>query len=81
MPYNHPIQNLVKAPETRYWYVSSWVEGDPAIVVVVVRAGEPEPGVFGSLELEPEPLEKKNQEPEPELLEKKSAAGAGAAKN
>ena len=47
------------------------VEGDPAIVVVVVRAGEPEPGVFGSLELEPEPLEKKNQEPEPELLGKK----------
>ena len=31
---------------------------------VVSRAGEPEPGVFGSLE--PEPLEKKNQEPEPE---------------
>ena len=38
------------------------------------RAGEPEPGVFGSLE--PEPLEK-NQEPEP--LGKKSEAGAGAA--
>ena len=30
------------------------------------RAGEPEPGVFGSLELEPEPLEKK------------TGAGAGA---
>ena len=43
-------------------------------------AGEPEPGVFGSLEPEPEPLEKKtgagaawekNQEPQPEPLEKK----------
>ena len=35
----------------------------------VSRAGEPEPGVFGSLEPEPEPLEK-NEEPEP--LGKKS---------
>ena len=32
--------------------------------IVYSRAGEPEPGVFGSLE--PEPLEKKSQEPEPE---------------
>ena len=32
------------------------------------KAGEPEPGVFGSLE--PEPLEKK-KEPEPEPLGKK----------
>ena len=48
-----------------------------------IRAGEPEPGVFGSLDTEREPLEKnpgagaaweKNQEPEP--LEKKSRAGA-----
>jgi len=30
-----------------------------------IRAGEPEPGVFGSLEPKPEPLEKKNKEPEP----------------
>ena len=46
------------------------------------RAGEPEPGVFDSLEPEPEPepLEKK-QEPQPELLGKKSGARAGAAKN
>ena len=44
---------------------------------VTYRAGEPEPGVFGSLEPEPEPHEKKNQEPE--QLGKKS--GAGAAKN
>ena len=35
---------------------------------VAIRAGEPEPGVFGSLE--PEPLEKKNEEPKP--LGKKS---------
>ena len=35
------------------------------------RAGEPEPGVFGSLEPELEPLEKKNQEPEQEPLGKK----------
>ena len=34
-----------------------------------IRAGEPEPGVFGSLE--PEPLEK-NEEQEPEPLGKKS---------
>ena len=34
--------------------------------VLKARAGEPEPGVFGSLEPEPEPLEKK--------------PGAGAAK-
>ena len=33
------------------------------------RAGEPEPGVFGSLE--PEPLDK-NQEPEPKPLGKKA---------
>ena len=42
--------------------------------LVPTRAGEPEPGVFGSLEQEPEPLEKKagagaawkkSQEPEP----------------
>jgi len=32
---------------------------------VAIRAGEPEPGVFGSLE--PEPLGK-SQEPEPEPL-------------
>ena len=32
------------------------------LVIETYRAGEPEPGVFGSLE--PEPLEKK-QEPEP----------------
>ena len=36
---------------------------------VIGRAGEPEPGVFGSLEPEPEPLEK-NEKPEP--LGKKS---------
>ena len=37
--------------------------------MIISRAGEPEPGVFGSLdaELEPEPLEKKQ--------------GAGALKN
>ena len=39
---------------------------------VLSRAGEPEPGVFGSLE--PEPLEKK-QEPEPLGTKKKSGAG------
>ena len=32
-------------------------------LIFVSRAGEPEPGVFGSLE--PEPLQKKYQEPEP----------------
>ena len=36
---------------------------------IVTRAGEPEPGAFGSLEPRPEPVEKKNQEPEP-LLKK-----------
>ena len=36
--------------------------------ILSFRAGEPEPGVFGSLE--PEPLEEKKQEPEP--LGKKS---------
>ena len=36
--------------------------------MVLIRAGEPEPGVFGALE--PEPLEKK-QEPVPEPLGKK----------
>ena len=43
----------------------------------MTRAGEPVPGVFGSLETEPEPLEK-NLEPEPRG--KKSGAGARAAK-
>ena len=38
------------------------------LFIVLVRAGEPEPGVFGSLE--PEPLDKKNEEPGP--LGKKS---------
>ena len=56
--------------------------------ILSLRAGEPELGVFGSLE--PELLEKKtgagaawekNQEPEPEPREKKnSVAGAGAGK-
>ena len=44
---------------------------------VTSRAGETEPGVFGSLE--PESLEKKKREPEP-LGKKKSGAGARAAK-
>ena len=40
--------------------------GQPALKIIIdARAGEPEPGVFGSLE------------PEPELLEKKTGAGAG----
>ena len=43
-----------------------------SICNVIIRAGEPEPGVFSSLE--PEPLEEKKQEPE--LLGKKSGAGA-----
>jgi hypothetical protein len=43
-------------------------------VTLLPRAGEPEPGVFGSLE--PEPLEKTRSR---SCLEKKS--GAGAAKN
>ena len=38
------------------------------------RAGEPEPGVFGSLEPEQEPLEKKTRSRS--RLEKKSGAGA-----
>ena len=38
---------------------------------ILSRAGEPDPGVFGSLE--PEPLERKKQEPEP-LGKKKSGA-------
>ena len=42
---------------------------DWLIYVYRSKAGEPEPGVFGSLE--PEPLEEKNQEPEPEPLGKK----------
>ena len=41
---------------------------------VFTRAGEPEPGVFGSLE--PEPLEKKTRSRS--RLKKKSGAGAGA---
>ena len=41
--------------------------------VFKTRAGEPEPGVFGSLE--PEPLEKKTRSRS--RLEKKSGAGAG----
>ena len=44
---------------------------------LLVRAGEPEPGVFGSLE--PEPLEKKTRSRS--RLEKMSGAGAGATKN
>ena len=43
-------------------------------VVFTNRAGEPEPGVSGSLE--PEPLEKKTRSRS--RLEKKSGAGAGA---
>ena len=39
------------------------------------RAGEPEPGVFGSLEPEPEPLEKKQGAGA--AWKKKSGAGAG----
>ena len=39
-----------------------------------IRGGEPEPGVFGSLEPEPEPLEKKTRSWS--RLEKNSGAGA-----
>ena len=41
---------------------------------LINRAGEPEPGVFGSLE--PEPIEKKKQEPARSRLKIKSGAGA-----
>ena len=44
------------------------------LLIIVIRAGEPEPGVFGSLEPEPEPLEKKTRSRS--RLEKKSGAGA-----
>ena len=47
----------------------------PLIIKPIRRAGEPEPGVYGSLEPEQEPLEKQNKEPEP------LGAGAGAGKN
>ena len=39
-----------------------------------IRTGEPEPGVFGSLE--PEPLEKKTRSRSRSRLEKKTGAGA-----
>ena len=45
-----------------------------SIINTFFRAGEPEPGVFGSLEPEPEPLEKKTRSRS--RLEKKEGAGA-----
>ena len=50
------------------------------IEIIFSRAGEPEPGVFGSLEpeLEPEPLEKKTRSRSRlEKSQEKSGAGAG----
>ena len=58
-------------------YISYRLGADPR---PANRAGEPEPGVCGTLE--PEPLEKKNRSRSRSRsrLEKKSGAGAGAAK-